>query len=612
MSYCRYHPRQAATQVCNNCNSALCNACTRTSGHNAHVTCLSCGVQTERLGVTADVQPFWRRLDEAFRYPLKTAVLVLLCLSAAVGALLPYLPWPVMVGLSVLVTGIVLKYCFNCLVETADGQMQAPDITTAYRGGVFLILQLIVMIVLISVAVGLVYGFLGEVFGAVLGMCVALALPAMIILFALSESVLEAMNPIKLIALIAAIGVPYGLILGILSIMLGSVSLLSELLGNVDGAWSLVAQSVVSNYYSVVMFHLMGYMIFQYQDQLGYCASAGNDDSHESRTDAELGLARVRIFVKEGAWPKAQTELKQALQRNPNDKALWDYAFQFTLARLPQIGHPQLIQDGLPQLAEEQLGQQEQLGQPRHQEQLRQPRHQDSKSLDQQERQGIEGESIFEQAKQVQARQAAAFFDRYLAYLLRSQQSDQLNISYKRASLALGDYCPAEPELRHEIAKVCYQQGASKTVVNLLKGLHEQHPDYPSLIEAYELLAQALDDVPHMQKHAQRCNALIKKLSQGHVNQHIEEMEGGRLPRENGVSAQTVTLSKQEANTSKREHAISQANDHQVEMMTPNKGQIIQEASAGKAVFGARTRVNEGFEDRLDQKSEGLPPLEFK
>jgi len=244
-----------------------------------------CERETESLGVQSDVVPFWRRIDQSFRYPLSKQSLSFIVVVSMAMAAASFLFVPLMIGLYLLTSGVMFKYCFNCLSETAMGNMQAPNVTSAYEGGVLLVFKILFVLVLLLVAVATAGTLLGAGFASFLGFFVIVSIPAMIILYAMTESLAEALNPLKIIALISSIGMPYGLILALMMVMLGSVDLLSQIIGYEGSFVSMALQSAISNFYSVVMFHLMGYVIFQYQAKLGYTAESLTNEPKSIRSD---------------------------------------------------------------------------------------------------------------------------------------------------------------------------------------------------------------------------------------------------------------------------------------------------------------------------------------
>ncbi len=457
MSYCRYHPRIAATQFCPHCQINLCASCTDVEADGRHERCLRCDAQTQSLGASVDTEPFWRHLAESFRYPLNTQVGSFIVAISVFSVITAYLPWFVMVGLYLLLTGMIVQFSFNCLSETAAGKMQAPSITSAYSGGVLLVLRLCFALLLMVGAVALIGAKVSPALAAAVGFFLILAAPAMIIIYAMTESLSEALNPLRMLAFMRAIGLAYGVILGILMLMMGSVELLNMLLAQLDSFASLTLQAAVSNYYLIVMFHLMGYMIFQYQHRLGYVAEKDTGEGKATRPIAAKYLSRIQMLSKEGRFDQAAHMYRKALQECPSDEALQQSCLNFTLGLLPQ-----------------------------------------------------------------RAEQAGEVLDRYFTHLSQSQQQDKLYPMLTRIRLALPDYLPATPELRHQLAAASLQHGNPKLCVRLLTGLHKSFTDYPGLVAAYQLLGDAMDQLPGMESTADKCRAFAEKLARerAHAPQH--------------------------------------------------------------------------------------------
>jgi tetratricopeptide (TPR) repeat protein len=222
-----------------------------------------------------------------------------------------------------------VSYCFACLKQTATGNFEAPDIATAYEGGLDLLARLLAIFVVTIGFVGLVFTYLSPLLGFLVGIIAMVFMPATVILFGFTNKLSEALNPLKQFRLITAIGVPYGLILVFIFIMFISVGVINELIGLQLSIVSITLQSAVSNYYSVVMFHIMGYMIFQYQEELGFSARANHGDAHKFREHSEKTKHLIDILVKEGEFNRAIKELKQAIKKYPADPHFVKQYFEF-------------------------------------------------------------------------------------------------------------------------------------------------------------------------------------------------------------------------------------------------------------------------------------------
>lgn len=325
MDYCKYHPLDGATFVCHQCKAHFCDQCI---DDEKQIKCFICDAPLESLGSVNKVVPFWRRLPEAFKYPLNSAAMSIIVVTAVmtvIAALIPFLFF-IAIPLFLIAAGAIMKYSFTCLERTAHGEMTAPDVMDAYHGTIMLILKIIVIMALLG---GLSVGayLLNPNLGGVVGLLIMIILPAIFIRFAQTDSMFEALNLVSIFSLIKAIGLPYGLILAFIIIMMSSVSVLNELIGSFFPALSYLTQSIISNYYTVVMFHLMGYMLFQYQNQLGYSARSDEDDHLSERNDVDRLAAKISVFLKEGNYEKVVDLYYQAFKLFPDEAIFFDKFF---------------------------------------------------------------------------------------------------------------------------------------------------------------------------------------------------------------------------------------------------------------------------------------------
>ncbi len=325
--FCKYHPINAATYFCSPCQKYTCDSCANEDAHSGGVSCFLCSRPLQSLGSAATDEPFWRRLDKSFKYPLNTYALVMIIGVSILSSILAFVPFAIVWQL--ILTGAMVSYCFACLKQTAIGNFAAPDITTAFQGGLELLARLLAIFVVTIVFVGLIFTYLSPLLGFLAGVIAIVFMPATIILFGFSNSLVEAINPLKQFRLITAVGLPYGLILVFIFIMSASVGIINEIIGFQFSIVSITLQAVVSNYYLVVMFHIMGYMIFQYQGELGFTARADHGEGHKFREESEKTKHLVDILVKEGEFSLAIKELKQAIKKFPDDPHFVKLYFEF-------------------------------------------------------------------------------------------------------------------------------------------------------------------------------------------------------------------------------------------------------------------------------------------
>jgi hypothetical protein len=330
MKCCQYHPLVPATFNCDYCQTSQCDLCVDEGDQGENHICFMCRNKVDSLGAIHSAEPFWRRFQEVFRYPLKTETAVFIVAMAFLNIAIVFLPFTIIWFL--ILSGIFMKYCFCCLEKTAKGSLVPPNVSAAYDGGIILSLKLIAILFIIGFSIVGVQFWLGTAIGTFFGVLALCCCPAIIINFSLSESVVDAVNPLKILSLIAAIGLPYGLLLAIILIMSGSVSFINELISSETSIISLGLQTAVSNYYTLVVFHLMGYMLFQYQGQLGFIARKEEDDAKAIRSAAERTLANIEVHVKEGYYDEALLLFQEGIKKHNKNKTLHDKCLELLLA----------------------------------------------------------------------------------------------------------------------------------------------------------------------------------------------------------------------------------------------------------------------------------------
>ena len=326
MQYCKYHPLKAATYQCHDCDINYCDQCVEIDRKN-ETRCVHCQQPLDSLGASNSATPFWRRLPESFRYPVNTETGVLLLLVSFLTSVLGYVPLGVLWVL--MLSGAFFKYSMSCLEKTAQGDMNPPDITSAYGGGLSLLFQLFLILAIMGAVVIGAYTYLGAAIGGLLGTFMVIALPAVIINFAISESVWQALNPDSAVRIIKAVGLPYGILMGFILIMLSSVGVIGSWLGDEPSVWLSTLQSLVSNYYTLVVFHIMGYMIFQYQREFGFYARHSDNADLMIPTDIERLRTKIDITLKEGQFEQVLDLYSKGLKKYPGDADLYSAAFNF-------------------------------------------------------------------------------------------------------------------------------------------------------------------------------------------------------------------------------------------------------------------------------------------
>lgn len=445
MESCKYHPITPSVFSCSHCNEEFCDSCVDHSvGGEAH--CFLCGGHVLYHVTTDNVDPFWRRLEKAFKYPLNANAMMMVIGLSVVSALVAALPLGGFLSFiaNLCVAGLTVNYAFLCLTATSEGKMEAPMLADAMAGSIDVLWKLFLMMLFLGLSLYAMAVYISPVLVIVTMVVLYIGLPAILMCFAHSNSVLDAVNPLNFVRLMLTVGVPYIVLVLFLFIMMTSVDVLNNFIGNEIPALAAILSTSVANYYAVVAFHLMGYLLYQYQDKLGF-STGDNEQVMQKAELADVTLAHVNVRLKEGDYPRAIELLTQALASVGKDKRLWQRKFDILYRTNNKL-------------------------------------------------------------------ELASFADAYFQHLLESAQHEKLASDYKRVKQLAPAYLPEQPTIRLHIAHACKAAGDARSTVQLINGMHKQHEGYDKLVEAYQLMHTALQDLPNMEKQAQQCAKLIELL----------------------------------------------------------------------------------------------------
>lgn len=215
---------------------------------------------------TQTIEPFWQRLRPISLYPAHAASLTTIGVLALCH-LVRFLPFGFF--LDVLVWVALYKYAFECLRSSANGRPEPPEVTVSVEdslGWAQIWLQVV------FVALNLI-GFLalGPIGGTVVAIVLALALPGAIMSLAMDENLLHALNPATWFEILARIGWPYVAVAALQFVFNVSARYAQALvLPFLPPFVALIVFYFIANYVLVATFHLMGYLIYQYHEEIGF------------------------------------------------------------------------------------------------------------------------------------------------------------------------------------------------------------------------------------------------------------------------------------------------------------------------------------------------------
>jgi tetratricopeptide (TPR) repeat protein len=287
---------------------------------------------------TPALTPFWHRLPRFFLYPLQLGSMLRIAGFSVFGGISLVIA-PLFGGLLNLLLWIAfLKYAFLVLEHTARGHLEEPghavaDTLDEHTASV------IKQFVLFAVAGG-AGGVLSAKFGltglVLSGLVLSLIMPAGIMIIAISGSLLQALHPGRIFFLVRTIGSPYlALYFFLASLTGGSAWLQGFLLAHLDSWVVLPLLTFVELYFTLIMYHMMGYALYQYHESLGLKVAVDFDRAEAGQAagpKADPILLKLNALMAQGEHEQAIDVLEGALRIRWQDNNLHDRYQKLLLA----------------------------------------------------------------------------------------------------------------------------------------------------------------------------------------------------------------------------------------------------------------------------------------
>jgi len=457
---CHYHPGDPAKWHCGECQMHYCSRCMPDADtRQRQGLCPKCSKAMRYLGAATEVVPFWQRIGAFFRYPFHSDPLIVI----AICTLVPIVAPANLIGLIIwVVLALALfKYTYAVINRTAEGHLKPPPVSEAFSGSGF---NIVILQLLVFVLMGALVTAAAMLGGSILMMLaiafVVLGLPASIMVLAMERSVGAAVNPLNLAVLISRIGTPYFLLYGYLILLTLASGAAQDFAVTHFPLW--VAQPLagfLNSTFTLILFHMLGYLLFQYQEELGFASDIQDEDDlagHQHRDRSSRLDADLDMNLKDGNYDRAQAILKEALKKDRNDPRRLGQLHQLLTARndVSELYryHPRLM----TWLADRN-----------------------------------DGDGLNE--------------------LIRTLQSLEPNFQVDDADLALA------------CATALYHRQHFKPALRLLQDFHKRFPDSEQLAPAYLLAAQVLANGLQQWEKASAFVTYVQKRCHGHpTHQHIE------------------------------------------------------------------------------------------
>lgn len=265
-----------------------------------------------------EIVPFWNRLREISAYPLHSSAMLTIVVLALCH-LVKFLPFGWFLDLLVWVA--MYKYAFECLRASADGRLEPPEVSAGIEDSLGW-KQIWLQVAFIAMAI---VGFmLGPVVGLVVLLVLGLSWPGAIMSLAMDENLGHALNPATWMAIFARIGWPYLALVALYFVFFVSQSYAQAFVAAVLPAFlAIIVVNVITNYVIVATFHLMGYLIYQYHDEVGYEPAAHTVPARLLvRDEDQETLDGAAALVRDGKPEEACDLVGQQLRGRGGSQAL--------------------------------------------------------------------------------------------------------------------------------------------------------------------------------------------------------------------------------------------------------------------------------------------------
>jgi len=273
------------------------------------------------------IPPFWTRLHKFFLYPLSSVQSI--GLIAALSVLSTFFSNPGLFTLifQFVVWSLMVKYSFECLKYSAEGRFQPPPLSGKV---LFENFSIVFKQIALFFALFLFFSFFvvkgGPVFMGLFVLFCAIGLPAMLIILVINESVVQALNPVMVLGIISRIGGMYFLLLFFLLLLTGAPAALGyAVIRHLPDGMQAFLVVLAENYYTIITYHMMGYVILQYHHRLDYpvdletilasmypTLSSQNPDPGSAEKSRHVDLLNdIGLLIQDGELDKAIDEIER-------------------------------------------------------------------------------------------------------------------------------------------------------------------------------------------------------------------------------------------------------------------------------------------------------------
>jgi len=446
---CKYHPKIPARWECHPCEISFCSDCVTIDSVKNNANCPLCKKPANQINASNFIVPFWNRIPKFFLYPANLSSLIFIIVITVLSSVIP-----IQLGILGLIIHlslflIFIKYNMAVLLHTSEGDLEPPSASIATLTADFIQpIKLILLFFIMFLSIYIVQKILGNAVAIFWSIFLFAGLPASIMLLAIDNALHRAINPLMIFNVMRTIGLPYIVLYIFLLLVLGGSGALREYFLNTDSFFLTALNQVLGYYFIVILFNMMGYLVFQYHDELGYSVSLHVDtdlESHQKKTNITTSpiLNETDVLIKEGRLDDAAIAIEASIHQDPNNLKLH--------ARYHEL----------------------------------------LKRTKNKEKLGLHGE-------------------KYMNILLVNNQTGKAANVYRVCLKANPKLAPTDPDKINKMAHTLHDLRAFKEAVILINGFHKRFPKHPDIPKNYLFAAKILSGELQQPKHALQIIQFLK------------------------------------------------------------------------------------------------------
>lgn len=327
---CKYHPDIAARWHCDQCQHDLCINCAR-EGEYQRKVCPKCGSILQPIKAQSFITPFWLNGLNFLLYPLQGSAVFFVVIWALLFTIIQF-GGIMAIPATIILTFIFIRYAFEILTSTSQGKLKSPFVTIdMYLSGskdVFLLIAFFMSLIFIERAIENNVGPAGYYLYLTF---LFFTLPIIMITLVLTRDIFNSLNPLHLINVISKIGAPYLLLLGMLFVIMITYALLAIFAGHFLAGF---IGELLYFYTLILVFHIMGYVVLQYHDEMGYAVNIEHitnaSDEKLAVNDYAIEKAMIKEHIAAKDYDKALDLLQPLLEKNIDFHKLYHEILQKT------------------------------------------------------------------------------------------------------------------------------------------------------------------------------------------------------------------------------------------------------------------------------------------